>query len=1022
MEGQEICCVCARNGKTSKLKTYQINFEEAIRFCEDDECTYPAGMDNSSWVLNRKFSELEVNKPSTMKKKSLPQLSHPSSIKHPGNNHRRQKTESKSPSYVNADPVKAKLSTIQNHLKNEKDECVPASSISSTKTGQTFSSCNKFQNKSGSKNSYPAFSLSKDVVKQRTKAATSKKEEEIGMPLSCIKSNKDKKNLKVSNFDATIETRLVGKETYCPSTVDQLRTFYPQWQNKDALCWMDVILCLLVHCKQVNKLCSGDQGSESSMVCTLVKAYDQAVALMNERPITSKTVCFPSDVNMTVLDDTGVKTHVNSTSTLLSEEKFETQCIGEDTSNFTTTSTKHEDDVKTGAGLQLLKSDFLQLMSLHSHSEYSKAFDLLGDVREQIWHQLHPRLRCKKGQNDSPVFAIPLLTKNSKDLEQLLAIKYSFHFECTKCGFQDIFPQNKVLPTFPNTAQKFSMKDPKFLRPCFQCLADGQTMTMRFERLPPVLMLHFQEGLHSNIFSSYDFYHQNRLYQVTGVIQYRNDPDHFIAWIRNPKEELWMECNDLKSPVCQFDQSSPGFPASQVHIVMWETVGPEDDGNITVQNSTKSMCNQDSPRNGNVEVSMETGVSSENGLMSFIMEKGGTSDNVAENLNSVAKSTTSRSVSLLKQNSLNGNAMGNKQMTKDPSNIKGGSNVCRKTSLKSSGKNVPFDKLNMASSPRPAEPKKDQFGNNSKGVLLHTKKSYRGASNSHKDWKGSAHSDKILEKTKDNVSFLRNMKNPRLSQTSCEPRDHQKSLQCLQGQGSLSFLSRILGNSKTKTTVSPILKGKVFEGYKSRTFDQATSIPSKARTKSLCGESDTESSVSRPNSPALSCHSDSFVIQKRKVELVSENNTLPALKRRRSHDTNFTLIRPAVHMKSLSLDTGTSLSNEGLVYDKTAVSALYTSSVETKTIDSQCSNNELLTSVTRTDCTFQESDILQSLYSALNIDMPANNDDNKPPVKAVGAAPMDVENIPDISDLDKFINSSCDSNMEDNFDDFLSEL
>ncbi|KAJ8322291.1 hypothetical protein KUTeg_000762 [Tegillarca granosa] len=35
-------------------------------------------------------------------------------------------------------------------------------------------------------------------------------------------------------------------------------------------------------------------------------------------------------------------------------------------------------------------------------------------------------------------------------------------------------------------------------------------------------------------------------------------------------ENLWMECDDLKSPVTSYKLSKPDIPASQIHVVMWE--------------------------------------------------------------------------------------------------------------------------------------------------------------------------------------------------------------------------------------------------------------------------------------------------------------------------------------------------------------------------------------------------------------------------------------------------------------------
>jgi hypothetical protein len=37
MSSIEYCHVCSSKGKASQLRLYQINFDEAVKFCEDDK-------------------------------------------------------------------------------------------------------------------------------------------------------------------------------------------------------------------------------------------------------------------------------------------------------------------------------------------------------------------------------------------------------------------------------------------------------------------------------------------------------------------------------------------------------------------------------------------------------------------------------------------------------------------------------------------------------------------------------------------------------------------------------------------------------------------------------------------------------------------------------------------------------------------------------------------------------------------------------------------------------------------------
>ena len=50
--------------------------------------------------------------------------------------------------------------------------------------------------------------------------------------------------------------------------------------------------------------------------------------------------------------------------------------------------------------------------------------------------------------------------------------------------------------------------------------------------------MHFTEGLPHSNWKKLDFDHHGNVYTVTGVVQYTNNPDHFIAWLRNPTGNL----------------------------------------------------------------------------------------------------------------------------------------------------------------------------------------------------------------------------------------------------------------------------------------------------------------------------------------------------------------------------------------------------------------------------------------------------------------------------------------------------
>lgn len=1040
-EEVDYCGVCAKTGKISKLKVYQINLDEAIRICEDEQCTYPNGIEKSAWVLNRKFSELQVSKPSTTAKRPIPQQNkNPTKygpVKTPGIGSQRNHADGRKSLPA---PIQSRGNRNRNALPAR-----PQTKIEKNLAPYATGSASKPNN---NVHTSPAPTTILEIkASGDTKLAASRSRMEIGKSFKSGVSkskNPSKPLMKFNDTQAQAAERTEIKYCRSPNILEnEMRAFYPQWQNKDALCWLDVILCLLVHCKQVKKLNDCDLKTDPSIITTLLKAYDQALSLLSMKLNAKPTV---SDPNLSSESEPPIRNEaVASCMENGGSDSEDNHTVTADKSNVYS----QGEVVQTGAGLQLMNSDFLHLISSSQSSfEFSKAFSLLGDIRERIWHLLHPRLRCKKGQNDSPVFAIPLLAKNSKDMEHLLLLKYNFHFSCKKCGYKHDFPYEKVLPTFPNTAYDFAMDEPKFLKSCFQCHASGQSMTMKFERIPPVLMLHFQEGLPHNRFSGYDFKHAGQQYKVTGVIQFRNDPDHFITWIRNPNGELWMECNDLKSSVCQFTKTAPSFPANQVHIVMWEATDHLANCESYQNLDTDQMCMDDSPvSSGNTEILMETEMSSN--CESIVVPSG--NGNIHDLGDSSSINVVPSTKPMFSKNVSNMFSSSPLNTSHDASQVANGyvmvSNVDSQVSgvTDSSGdvSATSDDNYKLVSNTGKVlnvlmhnDLKKPPVGSDSDklfqvGRQCSAKHCTNGVPVNVKESKPPG-TNNILEKTKGNISLLRILKNPRSVSTRqrfpvADPRgQHPVARQSSSlAHGSLEILSRILGNRNGKQQeVTPCLKGKVFEGYRSKASKSSDDSMSNFKTCSTSSvdDTDTESLTSRPSSPALSCHSDSFVVQKRKSDLFSEKNSLPAMKRRRSQDTNFTTEVQCLplHAKSLSLDSATvfrvSKKKDSPVSIETISNGICNSIPEMPV----CHKTELITS----DRYSQESDILQNLYSALNIDMPGVMDDDKLPVKAVdeGKRSADVENIPDISELDKFINSDCDSNMEDNFDDFLSQL
>ena len=75
-------------------------------------------------------------------------------------------------------------------------------------------------------------------------------------------------------------------------------------------------------------------------------------------------------------------------------------------------------------------------------------------------------------------------------------------------------------------------------------------MCLTVYRLPELFFVHFLNGILNEDIQDLDFEEGGVKYAVTGVIQYKNNPDHFVCWLREPVGKfsaLLKYTNDLVS-------------------------------------------------------------------------------------------------------------------------------------------------------------------------------------------------------------------------------------------------------------------------------------------------------------------------------------------------------------------------------------------------------------------------------------------------------------------------------------------
>ncbi|NXL52969.1 USPL1 isopeptidase, partial [Podilymbus podiceps] len=225
--------------------------------------------------------------------------------------------------------------------------------------------------------------------------------------------------------------------------------------------------------------------------------------------------------------------------------------------------------------LQKLLTKYNQATVLLNTCKRSKVKDVLpkaeshlNEIRREIFTQLQPQLKCELGKKESPVFALPLLLHRDQETEKLFLHSFSWKFECVCCGYkyQDRF--RKTLTTFTNIIPDWHPLNAIHVGPCNNCGDRSQRRQMILEKVPSILMLHFVEGLPHNNLKNYSFQFEEDSYQITSVVQYQTNKQHFITWSLNP-DGTWLECDDLKGPYCKRHKIFQ-VPSSEIHIVIWE--------------------------------------------------------------------------------------------------------------------------------------------------------------------------------------------------------------------------------------------------------------------------------------------------------------------------------------------------------------------------------------------------------------------------------------------------------------------
>ncbi|XP_059395900.1 SUMO-specific isopeptidase USPL1-like isoform X2 [Carassius carassius] len=282
---------------------------------------------------------------------------------------------------------------------------------------------------------------------------------------------------------------------------------YLFWKIEDNLCWLDSLLAMLVNCRTIRET-----------PCQNVKLIDKLTSV----PSSSSAVW-----NL-------CSTYDKTCSYLKSKEQ---QC---------------EDEVTR------VPSDVL-----------CEAEQQLSALRLSLFKLLQPTLKCEIGQQETPVFALPLLLRSDKWSQELFQHTVRWEFKCTSCSYTLNNSVEKTLTTFTQILNDWHPLKAIHRMQCSNCNRKNQRRKMVLEKLSSVFALHFVEGLPRKDLSKYSFEFQGTHYNVSTVIQYNKHLKHFATWIRQSNGS-WLELDDLKYPYSIIHKRF-SFPANEIHIVFWES-------------------------------------------------------------------------------------------------------------------------------------------------------------------------------------------------------------------------------------------------------------------------------------------------------------------------------------------------------------------------------------------------------------------------------------------------------------------
>ncbi|KAK1800316.1 hypothetical protein P4O66_000212 [Electrophorus voltai] len=208
-------------------------------------------------------------------------------------------------------------------------------------------------------------------------------------------------------------------------------------------------------------------------------------------------------------------------------------------------------------------------------SVLQKAERELAAFQLSLFRLLKPKLQCKLGEQETPVFALPSLLQTDDWARSVFQHTAAWEFTCTSCGYALNTCVEKTVTTFTQLVSDWHPLNAVHRAQCNNCHRKNQRRKLVFQKVSSVLTLHFVEGLPRKDVSRYSFDFQGTHYDITTIIQYDRKIEHFVTWILQP-DGSWLEFDDLKYPHA-ITHKRFTLPAKEFHLVFWEAKSRKED-------------------------------------------------------------------------------------------------------------------------------------------------------------------------------------------------------------------------------------------------------------------------------------------------------------------------------------------------------------------------------------------------------------------------------------------------------------